>query len=57
MIPMPDEAPVGEPDEDETHGCGYSYDHDVRELEEVDGIRTHECRHCGAEWSEEGDGD
>lgn len=41
--------------EDETFGCGYSYDHTIRGTDETDDIHTLECTNCGAEWSEDSD--
>ena len=33
--------------------CGETYDHDLRLVDERDGIATYECRRCGAEVIEE----
>lgn len=33
----------------EFEGCGWEYDHDLRLIDERDGMATHECRRCGAE--------
>ena len=36
--------------------CGESYDHRLELLDERDGMRTYECRECGAEiWEEDDD--
>ena len=40
-------------EDDEAEICGESYDHDLRFIDERDGIRTYECRGCGAEIIEE----
>lgn len=35
--------------------CGYTYDHDLREVDSADGITVYECRNCGAEVEAEAD--
>jgi hypothetical protein len=35
--------------------CGESYDHDLRIVDERDGIVAYECRNCGAEIAAEPD--
>lgn len=44
---------------EDQHGdlCGEAYDHDLREIGESDGLRTSECRTCGAEIVEELEGE
>lgn len=55
MIEAPDES-VGAT-EDETLGCGYSYDHTAVFIDEADGFRLLECSQCGAEWIEDDEGE
>lgn len=39
--------------EDETFGCGYSYDHTEEFIDEADGIVMLRCTNCDAEWTED----
>lgn len=39
--------------EDETFGCGYSYDHTEEFIDEADGIVMLRCTNCDAEWIED----
>ena len=41
-------AEIDTPGEEEDV-CGETYDHDLRLIEDRDGMRTYECRECGAE--------
>lgn len=34
---------------DGEQGCGWSYDHALKLIDERDGTRTYECTECGAE--------
>lgn len=38
---------------DDAEGCGFSWDHTLRLINEADGIKSYECTECGAEIVEE----
>jgi hypothetical protein len=40
---------------DDREGCGFSWDHTPVLVGEADGIRTYECRECGATLDDEED--
>jgi hypothetical protein len=46
---FPDDEPLA----DDIDPCGYSVEHDLREIDSRDGLTTLECRNCGAELTEE----
>lgn len=44
-------------DDENADVCGETYDHEEDLVDESDGMRTYECRRCGAEWWEDEDDD